>query len=197
MNWGEIQIESLKKMFLNNDNLTIDNLNTYKSDKKYKTYLFAMPQACNEAIDYISSQLPLTSILYDLDKDEESNYYDLSNLIDGFSKLVDVISTGNLNWKMVSKNILTIDDWNDEQVKLLCEIKPQKIKSTTSDKYILEMPEEYARLIPLYIAGELYKDDDLTLATMYMNEFMTLLNNYKDSDSIISNPVIETKYSIF
>ena len=53
MNWGNIQIESLKKMFLNTENITVDNLATYLTDKKYKTYLFAMPQACNEAIDIL------------------------------------------------------------------------------------------------------------------------------------------------
>ena len=48
MNWGEIQIEALKKMYLNNDDITVSQLDNYKSDKRYKTYLFAMPQACNE-----------------------------------------------------------------------------------------------------------------------------------------------------
>ena len=33
MNWGEIQIESLKKMFLNNDDLSIDKLEDCKKEK--------------------------------------------------------------------------------------------------------------------------------------------------------------------
>lgn len=194
MNWGEIQIESLKKMFLNNDNITIDNLNTYRNDKKYKTYLYAMPQACNEAIDYICSQLPATSDLYELSKGD-SNYYNLSDLIDGFSKLNDVISDNSINWKMINRNILYIENWANQEIRLLCETKPDKIKSNTIDKKTIDLPDEYARLIPLYIAGELYKDDDLTLATMYMNEFMTLLNDYKNSYDVISNPKIETIYT--
>ena len=38
MNWGEIQIETLKKMYLNTDDLSISDINIYKTDKKYKTY---------------------------------------------------------------------------------------------------------------------------------------------------------------
>ena len=76
MNWGEIQIESLKKMFLNNDDLSIDKLEDYKKEKKYKTYLFAMPQACNEAINYIVSRLGSNEKLYTLEK-EDNEFYDL------------------------------------------------------------------------------------------------------------------------
>ena len=37
-------------------------------------------------------------------------------------------------------------------------------------------------LIPLYIAAELYKDDDVQLATMYMNEFVTNVSNISGKD---------------
>ena len=83
MNWGEIQIESLKKMFINNDDLSIDKLEDYKKEKKYKTYLFAMPQACNEAINYIVSRLGSNEKLYTLEK-EENEFYDLSQKITDF-----------------------------------------------------------------------------------------------------------------
>lgn len=196
MRWGEIQIESLKKMFLNNNELKVSELSTYLDDKKYKTYLYAMPQACNEAINYICNQLPMNSKLYDLEKDEESDYYDLNDLIDNFSKLKDVISTDRLKWKMVSRNLLHITDWKDGTVQLLYETKPDYISSNTKSNVEIDLPYEYVNLIPLYIAGELYKDDDLTLATMYMNEFMTLIENYKNGNEIFSNSSIKTIYNM-
>ena len=48
--WGEIQIESLKKMFLNNTSIYQSELAQMREDNKYKIYLNAMPQACNEGI---------------------------------------------------------------------------------------------------------------------------------------------------
>ena len=63
MTWGEIQIESLKKMFLNKEILKVEDLKIYKEDKKYKTYLDAMPQACNEAINYIINLEPIIKVI--------------------------------------------------------------------------------------------------------------------------------------
>ena len=198
MTWGEIQIESLKKMFLNNSELKVSELQNYLNDKKYKTYLYAMPQACNEAINYICNQLPITTKMYELEKDEESDYYDLTNILDDFSKLSDVIapSNENIKWEMVSRNILHITNWKNEPLQLLYESRPDNITINTRNNTEIDLPLEYATLIPLYIAGELYKDDDLSLATMYMNEFMSMINGYINGNEIFSNPTIKTIYSI-
>ena len=41
----------------------------------------------------------------------------------------------------------------------------------------MPLSEECNVLIPLYMAGELYKDDDVSLATVYMNEFESRLGS--------------------
>lgn len=48
---------------------------------------------------------------------------------------------------------------------------PQKITLDTEDSYVLAVDPEVAALIPLYMAAELYKDDDNGIATTYRNEF--------------------------
>lgn len=70
MTWGEIQIESLKKMFLNNESLSVNKLSDYMNEKKYKTYLYAMPQACNEAINFIVSKLGSNESTFELEKED-------------------------------------------------------------------------------------------------------------------------------
>lgn len=166
MTWGEIQIESLKKMFLNNDDLTIERLNEYKTDKKYKTYLFAMPQACNEAINYICNLEPIIKS-YELEVEEERN--DLSKLIKDFKAIENVIT--NKKWEMETGNVLRIDK-NAGKVIIYYEAYPRHITSYSYAEEEIKINKECARFIPLYIAGELYKDDDLTLSTVYMNEFV-------------------------
>lgn len=170
MTWGEIQIESLKKMFLNNDDLKVEKLNEYKDDKKYKTYLFAMPQACNEAIEYICNLEPLVKS-YELVVEKEK--YDLSELIDDFKGVENVIS--NSKWEMESQNVLKVDR-NSGKITIYYEAYPELVSSTTLANKKIEISRECVRYIPLYIAGQLYKDDDLTLATMYMNEFVNNIN---------------------
>ena len=48
---------------------------------------------------------------------------------------------------------------------------PQQITLDTPDDYVLSLDPEVAAIIPLYIASQLYKDDDNAIATTYRNEF--------------------------
>jgi hypothetical protein len=51
------------------------------------------------------------------------------------------------------------------------EAYPQKVTESTADAQRLDLPEEYAVLLPSYIASALYKEADITTATMLRNEF--------------------------
>jgi hypothetical protein len=48
---------------------------------------------------------------------------------------------------------------------------PQRITLDTEDDYELSVDPEVADLLPLYMASQIFKDDDLGLATQYRNEF--------------------------
>lgn len=195
MTWGEIQIESLKKMFLNNESLSVNKLSDYMNEKKYKTYLYAMPQACNEAINFIVSKLGSNESTFELEK-EDTIYYDLSKKIEDFRMIKGIYSNMPVSWKILNKNTIIIDNWQGEKILVSYEVKPTIINSDTDTNFVIEIASEYANLIPLYIAGELYKDDDLTLSTMYMNEFMTLVDNYANNKYGFPTPMIERIYSM-
>lgn len=195
MTWGEIQIESLKKMFLNNESLSVNKLSDYMNEKKYKTYLYAMPQACNEAINFIVSKLGSNESTFELEK-ENTIYYDLSKKIEDFRMIKGIYSKMPVSWKILNKNTIIIDNWQGEKILVSYEVKPTIINSDTDTNFVIEIASEYANLIPLYIAGELYKDDDLTLSTMYMNEFMTLVDNYANNKYGFPTPMIERIYSM-
>ena len=55
----------------------------------------------------------------------------------------------------------------------------QEITKTTPDDYVLPLDPEVAAIIPLYIASQLYKDDDNGIATTYRNEFETAFDRLK------------------
>lgn len=48
---------------------------------------------------------------------------------------------------------------------------PQQITLETPDEEELALDPEVAALVPIYMASVLYKDDDLSVATVYRNEF--------------------------
>lgn len=56
---------------------------------------------------------------------------------------------------------------------------PQEITKSTPDDYVLPLDPEVAAIIPLYIASQLYKDDDNGIATTYRNEFETAFDRLK------------------
>lgn len=196
MNWGDIQIESLKKMFLNNESLDVDDLETYLEDKKYKTYLFAMPQACNEAINYIASRLGTQVEKYTLEHSDE-NTFDLSDNIPDMRKIKKIVCPEGVSYKVLSPTVIQFDDWYLGNVDIYYEVAVDVIReSTPITKRISSLKDEYAKIIPLYIAGELYKDDDLSMSTMYMNEFFNMINVFAEEDLFINNPIIQTIYRV-
>lgn len=56
---------------------------------------------------------------------------------------------------------------------------PQQITKETLDTYEMPLDPEVAAIIPLYIASQLYKDDDNGIATTYRNEFETAFDRLR------------------
>ena len=59
----------------------------------------------------------------------------------------------------------------NEETKKYDKTKVNHVNSDTSDSFKIALPESACVLIPLYIASQLYKDDDIAQATAYRNEF--------------------------
>lgn len=86
------------------------------------------------------------------------------------------------------------EDWSLEGDTVLClpgnvtgeytvwyAAYPKRITASTEDSEELELPEEAAALVPLYMAGELYKEDELAMATVFRNEFEDGLAKLRES----------------
>lgn len=82
------------------------------------------------------------------------------------------------------KNIYEYDEKNKKYKKT----EVDKIDNDTDDDFAINYPEDACALIPLYIASQLYKDDDISQATAYRNEFETglqdLICNIENQESI-------------
>lgn len=48
---------------------------------------------------------------------------------------------------------------------------PERLSNSTVGELVLPLLDDVAVLLPLYMASELYKDDDNSIATVYRNEF--------------------------
>ena len=76
----------------------------------------------------------------------------------------------------------------NEETKSYDRTEVDKIEDDTDNDYELNLPENACVLIPLYIASQLYKDDDISQATAYRNEFEVGLQdlrfNIENQDTI-------------
>ena len=60
--------------------------------------------------------------------------------------------------------------WDDDEGKYVKKTVGH-VSNSTASNYEIELPPDACVLLPLYIASELYKDDDISMATTYRNEF--------------------------
>ena len=308
--WGQIKLESIKKMFLNNDNIYEKDLRKMKNDNKYKIYINGMAQAANEAIaecvkrgrpfikTFEFTQRPIENALgnnfetkyylgdeiefesenatayyfevdskaivevYYLDEDNvwtlqetienkgsqpgkftayknysekpgiklifkgstvysyrnvalyTRNYqvkegdisyipdykpyfiYNIDELIPDFYK-IDKLYFENYSHELINRtdyiledaHTLVIDDKLVGNFIMKYQSYPVKIDDDTDDDDEIDLPEEVACILPLYIASQLYKDDDIALATAYRNEFEIAVENLyprKDDTKFVS-----------
>ena len=82
-----------------------------------------------------------------------------------------------------SDNVLVLDRNHPGSYTIYYRAYPEEITSITPNDYELPLDREVAVLMPLYMASQLYKDDDNGIATSYRNEFEVALESLIDSSS--------------
>lgn len=126
------------------------------------------------------------SATYETDEEIPSNSeyirYDLSKLVPDFYMvdMEELIYEGDANVSRYS----AISDFFQEGFKVLVLPKdvpgnykvhykayPQNLTNESPDDLELAIDPEIAAIMPLYMASQLYKDDDSGIATVYRNEF--------------------------
>lgn len=184
MTWGQIKLTALQKMF-SADGTTID-----ENDDSIKEYIYSMPQAANEAIRMLVTAGIQVRKSNTVVKTERS------------PKVVDVSVDNSDFWRMVTPEVYKIEK-DDVQPYTKCtflggrylrfpaesvgtfeyfyDAMPEEITQNTPDDTVIAIAPEAVVLIPLYIASELYKDDDLSTATYYRNEFEDGLSKLRNN----------------
>jgi hypothetical protein len=109
---------------------------------------------------------------------QDCEKYDLKTLVSDFHHIEDVYYNG-VKQKYAQTSTYAFEGEHtlvlrtDKPGKYLVYYRsfPQMVTSDTTDDYIFDLPDDLMLLLPVYIASELYKEDDLAIATSYRNEF--------------------------
>lgn len=111
-----------------------------------------------------------------LKEDDDCKWY--------LSAMPAVCNEAILRIKPYVQNMYEYDEENKKYDKTIVEL----ITTDTMVDEEIELVEDACVLIPLYIASQLYKDDDISQATAYRNEFeaglQDLISNIENQDSI-------------
>ncbi len=186
MTWGECKAAALRKMF-GSDGGRIDYSEPGNAD-----YIAAMPAAANEAMERIVSTAgrPLRKSA-DIDMEEDVQYLDMSEQVGDFRAFGEylevylVVGSGlaALDAAAIGQSVLQLPKGVSGTVRVFYDAVPEHITEYTNDAEELPLSDDCNVLIPLYLAGELYKDDDIGMATAYMNEFESRLSSLPANES--------------
>lgn len=192
--WGDIVIATCRKMFLNKDAITVADLPDLIDDRNYSTYINMAPDVMNELmvilnnrvlinIDTITIKLDDANLEKYLIDDNSTFVFDIKeymkdNEIDNYlyTEVIQhaYIKRDNLLFEEQDGK-LYIDkrfiDRNSLTLTIKYRIIPERFTTTTPWNTLIDLPYNICSIVPLYLASELYKDDDISMSTAYRNQF--------------------------
>lgn len=189
MTWGEVKLAALQTMFANEGEvLTPDDIN--------QEYINAMPAKANEALQQVASvgRPILKSWQIEMAQVEEAaetaeklvlptaekaykislhHYLPRFRCIDRGQVLFDDGTAYDLaeDWRMEGDDVLVLPGMPVGVYTIWYRAYPQTITRITPDEEEIDLAPEAVVLLPLYMAAELYKEDELALATVLRNEY--------------------------
>lgn len=176
MKVGEIKLEALRIMNINNDaELTLENFDSIKTEARYSKYINNMTNSINRAIDYINhrkvlpiQRMPLSSMVKS--KGMNTNKYPLQQIGDLISidKVVyedEYQYIESVPYNMEGSDLVIKKRYDDNYLTLLYNPKMQLLDAyVDDDDTIIGMDDKFARIIPYFIKFDLYQEDEPDLA---------------------------------
>lgn len=200
MTLGEIKIESLRLMFAGNlgYGLNENGLNALLSDDNYNVYLYAMTGAINRCFADLESKgaTPIESMVlrrdqladgvFDLTKIEE--YSSLDSVTDKDGRNVEFVKKGNY---LYPPPLLSDEDY----CVIYYHVGIPRIGEGTGNSEQIILPDELARLIPYFIKGEVYREEDPNEAGEARNWYEQGVVQYLAKDVRTQNAIV-SRYSM-
>lgn len=183
MNWLDVKVATLQKMFAAEE----DRIPT---DGSADDYVAAMPYAVNEALNMIATagRYYVKSYVINYDAGGTTHKYDLKTLVDDFYQVDRVFYESGSRYEEFNRyrmedGKIVLYGCPSGTYTVYYDAYPEQITSDTADDYEFTLPNEVVVLLPLYMAAELYKDDDNAIATTYRNEFEVAFERLRNIDN--------------
>lgn len=176
MTWREIKLATLQKLF------SADG-DSVAEDESNRDYLAAMPQAANEAMALLACEncciRNCVTVTVFLQQGDLRTRLDMKELAPDFQrfgerevyqKSLDAVRPVEDFAVLGDRFLLVPQTWCGEY-EVWYDALPPRITAQTPDDTVLPLDDDAAVILPLYMASQLYKDDDSSAAAIYRNEF--------------------------
>lgn len=178
MTWEEIQKATLDKVF----SRTNYGVETPLNSADIADYVKAMPHNANFAFIDLAEVMPIyKSVEVEIDERMQGNrLYRVRELAPDFMRLC----PDRLTITDEYNNFYRINDYQfdgDDQLYvpgsylgtlvIWYEALPAQVTEETPGDATFELSEEAQRAIPLYIASQIFKEDDISMSVQYLNEY--------------------------
>lgn len=181
MTYADIKIAALKLMNASYNELVAVNIADYYDDSSLNDYLYKMNESINRCFDRLLSDNLAPQAIVEFDEedyiithDDYFYYMDLTQITDLF-RLDRVIytNTGSIepNHDFLLEGDTLVLSYRTGTYKLEYTKVMPYIDDTVADSDTCDLPNEILRLIPYWIKGELYEEEDANLAMAAMNVF--------------------------
>lgn len=188
MKIGDIKIEALKLMFANYSfDFGINDLPNMQGDENYGSYLVSMNGSINRGIDRIQNACVVALKSYtiknsEFTKGQPFDRFDSSAIKDLYviDRIVAVDSlggyNGNADYILEGNNILLKNGYT---YTVLYYPTLKTVDDNVGDADEIWLPSHIARLLPYYIKGDLYQEEEPSLAADARNLFEASLDDLK------------------
>ena len=213
MKLGEIKLEALMLCFANpelgidteDEEIFLNALNNLKYDENYKDYMNAMPGSINRCFSSIEHKGILPSKTVTLSGASLPLYeglvkLELKELSEDFYRLesVSLISNGvvipHMPFTRIGGDMITLQPIGPaDKYVVIYEPKIPRIKISTPESYLVDLPEDIVSLIPYFIKGDIMRVDNANEAAEARNMFEAMCQEIYDGREGYQNEV-ETVY---
>lgn len=158
-------IQDVRLVVSSDYSITVKNIALYREKFRNESYIPAYEEYVNYDLKVLAPdyfQLDNNEIMY-----RENGYY---------NRCTDFYIEG--------KYMLVLPRNKAGNYDIYYRAYPDEITAATEDEYELPLAPEIIPLVPLYMASQLYKDDDNGIATSYRNEFEVAFERLSNGSNV-------------
>lgn len=177
MTWGDIKLATMQKMF------SADG-SEIPSDDSSKDYLAGMPYVANECLQMVCTSKKYIVKSVDVNSSEgekagQFRKFHMKDLAEDFFEFYGevYITSGSYHercaeYRSEAQDVLLIRSDLEGTYTIYYRAYPPAVTAATEDNYSFDgISPDVLAILPLYMASQLYKEDDNGIATSLRNEF--------------------------